>query len=193
MGEARRKRDAAFDADACGVARPRDPGCPACRSRRIFDLPTQGLERFGVDVDWMGCRDCRAVWESFPPVYVRDPVCAEPCNNCAFRPGSPEQADKERWRELMRSLKPSESKSDSFGFSTGQFYCHKGIPIDMDKGPGNFLFPRKPVLMDGEPVRQGDGTPVMTEDTARMRICSGFLRMMWAQKSVTEESPDGHR
>ena len=55
---------------------------------------------FEIDCEWQTCRDCRAVWEAFPPVYARDPVCAEPCDNCAFRPGSPEQADPERWKRV---------------------------------------------------------------------------------------------
>lgn len=80
----------------------------------------------------------------------------------------------------MGQLRPDGSP-DNFGMFTGKFYCHKGVPIDMDKGPGNFLFPKKPVTMDGEPVHNPDGSQVMTWDTARMRTCSGFLRMVWAR------------
>jgi hypothetical protein len=175
MGEARRK----LDADACGIARPRDNRCPACRGTRVMDIPTADLRQITDDItcDWQGCRDCSAVWEPFPPVYARDPVCAEPCDNCAFRPGSAEQADTESWQSLIESLKPDAS----YGMFTGRFYCHKGVPIDMSKGPGNFLFPQTPILLDGEPVRQPDGTIATMEDPARMRVCSGFLRMVWAR------------
>jgi prophage regulatory protein len=64
MGEARRKAEAY----AAGEPRPRPNRCPACLS-------------------------CSAIWEALPSLYVEDPVCAEPCDNCAFRPGSPEQRD----------------------------------------------------------------------------------------------------
>lgn len=132
---------------------------------------------FEVDADWQCCLTCAAVWEAFPEVYVRDPVCAEPCDNCAFRPGSPEQQDPEKWKGLIASLKPD----SSYGYFTGRFYCHKGVPIDMTKGPGNFLFPQQPLTMDGEPVLLADGTPATTEDTSKMRTCTGFLRLFWAQ------------
>jgi hypothetical protein len=169
MGEARRK----IDADACGIARPRDDRCPVCRSRRIVSIPP---DRLDIECEMQACADCRTVWEPFPASYVRDPVCAEPCDNCAFRPGSPEQAAPERWKTMIESLKP-----DSEWWFTGHFYCHKGVPIDMTKGPGNFLFPQKPILMDGEPVRNADGTIVTVEDISKMRTCSGFLRMFWAR------------
>jgi hypothetical protein len=173
MGEARRK----LDADACGIARPREDRCPVCRSRHVILMPAATFPAASeIDCDWQGCRVCLAVWEPFPASYVRDPVCAEPCDNCAFRPGSPEQADPERWKALIESLKP-----DPDGFFTGRFFCHKGVPIDMAKGPGNYLFPRTPVLMDGEPVRNPDGSVVTMEDTRKMRTCSGFLRMFWAR------------
>ncbi len=184
MGEARRK----IDADACGIARPREHHCPACRSRKIADLPVTQLASTisGLDCDWMGCLDCKAVWEPFPANYVRDPVCAEPCDNCAFRAGSPEQADPERWKALIESLKPDAG----YSYFTGRFFCHKGVPIDMAKGPGNFLFPQKPVLMDGEPMRNPDGSIVTTEDIAKMRTCSGFLRMFWARIRKANEAAD---
>ena len=177
MGEAKRK----IDADACGIPRPRDNKCPACGSRRIVDMAKADAAGVvavyaGIDCDWQGCRDCKAVWEAFPAVYVRDPVCAEPCDNCAFRPGSPEQKDPESWKGLIAKLKPTGDL-----LRDGQFYCHKGIPIDMANGPGNFLFPQTPVLMDGKPVRNpADGSIVTTEDTSKMRACSGWLRMVWA-------------
>jgi hypothetical protein len=179
MGEARRK----LDADACGIARPRDNRCPGCGSRRLHMIHRGELGPHNADADWQGCIDCGAVWEPFPPVYARDPVCADPCDNCAFRPGSPEQADTEGWRQLIEKLKPDAS----YSMFTGRFYCHKGVPIDMDKGPGNFLFPQKTLTMDGEPVRNQDGTVNMIEDTAKMRVCSGFLRFCWKINEKAEK------
>jgi hypothetical protein len=168
MGEARAK----LEADACGIPRPRDNWCPSCRSKRIHDMPKDFFPaEFGVDCDWQGCLDCRAVWEPFPASYARDPVCAEPCDNCAFRPGSPEQRDSAKWKALIETLKPDQS----YGYFTGRFFCHKNVPIDLTKGPGNFLFPQKPLLMDGEPVRKEDGSIATTEDPAKMRTCTGFF------------------
>ena len=56
----------------------------------------------------------------------------------------------------------------------------------MTKGPGNFLFPKKPVTMNGEAMRNADGSAVLTFDLARMRVCSGFLRMTWAHNRKAE-------
>jgi len=186
MGEARRK----LAADAAGIPRPRDRRCPACGSGKIMFIPRgkfpPDLAHF-VDSDIETCHDCRAMWEPFPDVYVRDVVCAEPCDNCAFRPGSPEQRDPVRWRELMSALKPA--PSDDYGFNTGWFYCHKGVAIDMTKGPGNFLFPKRPLTLDGEPVRNPDGTVKMIEDTRRMRTCSGFLQVVWRHRDKKGAAP----
>lgn len=178
MGQAR----ANLNMDAAGIPRPRDPRCPACNSGRTMAMPLEkfspAFQAIGVTSDWHGCLDCRAVWEPFPPLYARDPVCAEPCDNCAFRPGSPEQRDKERWRRLMDTLKSNEDGA------RGRFYCHKGVPIDMARGPGNFLFPRKLVEMDGQVVEDKDGAVTM-EDTDIMRVCSGYLRMVWAINGIS--------
>jgi hypothetical protein len=176
MGEAKRK----LEADCAGVPRPRDECCPACGSKRIADLPEDGLRRFDVTVPWQVCLACSVVWEPFPPVYVRDPVCAEPCDNCAFRPGSPEQRDPERWRELMSTLRGNEAMET-------RFFCHKGVPIDLTKGPGNFNFPRRPVTIDGEVVKKPDGSALTTWDTNAMRTCSGYLRMFWARQAKQEK------
>jgi hypothetical protein len=75
----------------------------------------------------------------------------EPCDNCAFRAGSPESQDKEEWKKLMEQLRAG-----------GQFFCHKGVPL-VTVGEGaraSFEFPKRP---DGE------------WDRDRMRLCRGFL------------------
>ena len=72
-----------------------------------MDMPTSDLRQItdSITCDWQACLDCRAVWEPFPPTYARDPVCAEPCDNCAFRFGSPEQKDTEGWNYLIEILR----------------------------------------------------------------------------------------
>jgi hypothetical protein len=191
MGEAQRKREIRADAFACGRPVPRPIHCPACGSKRIAYVPKGSIPSIvalaaatdkDLDVEYGACGKCRALWEAFPPLYIEDPVCAEPCDNCAFRPGSPEQQDPEKWKALIASLKPEQS----LGHFTGKFFCHKGVPIDQATGPGNFLFPQKPVLMDGEPVHNPDGTVATIEDTLKMRTCSGFLRMFWTQAAKLE-------
>lgn len=176
MGQARRN----IDMDAAGIPRPRSTLCPACGSNAIVvvarpDVP-ENLRRL-MSADYQFCCDCGAMWEPFPETYARDPVCAAPCDNCAFRPGSPEQQDKAGWKSLMASLKPQDDGK------WGRFYCHKGVPLDQAR-PGNFLFPRRPVLIDGKPLRKADGTFATVEDTTRMRVCSGYLRMMWSINDV---------
>lgn len=188
MGEARRKRDARADAYASGKVFQVPPQCPSCGSPDVHRIPTalmhpKVLQHIGCDIEVCGA--CRAVWEAFPVGgYVEDPVCAEPCDNCAFRPGSPEQQDQERWRELMESLKGGNEGA----VHGGRFYCHKGVPIDMTKGPGNFLFPQKAITMDGKILRDpATDEPVMTHDVRQMRTCSGFLRMLWARAAKSRD------
>ena len=131
----------------------------------------------GGSLRFRGCYNCKAAWEPFPlEGYIEDEVCAEPCDNCAFRPGSPEQEDKAEWKALIDTLRP-----DGDGWFQGRFYCHKEVPIDLSKGPSNFLYPQKP---------GPDGALVW--DTSKMRTCSGFLRMFWALQAKQEaENPDG--
>ncbi|MCE2580744.1 hypothetical protein LDL36_20295 [Komagataeibacter sp. FNDCR1] len=163
MGEAKRRREWQESRTAEGLPVPRPTECPSCGVRETTTVQTNArLRELGLPREVGFCGSCRAIWEVFPPQYIADPVCAEPCDNCAFRPGAPEQDDPETWKALLDSL-----QVDGDGMFTGRFYCHKHVPIDMSKGPGNFLFPRR-----------ADGS----WDTAKMRVCSGFLRMFWARK-----------
>lgn len=85
MDEARRRRDLREDAYANGRPQPRPDRCPACRSKRIVFVPADATPSHQIGHG--ACRDCRAIWEALPALYVADPVAAEPCDNCAFRPG----------------------------------------------------------------------------------------------------------
>lgn len=134
MGEARRRRLAKEHAYANGLPTPRPDSCPSCSSKRLRDVDPTSMDatdraifEHHFDAPLQLCLDCGAVWEPFPAEgYVEDPVAAEPCDNCAFRPGSPEQRDPERWRELVTHLKPG---ADPMG--DHRFYCHKHMPIDL--------------------------------------------------------------
>lgn len=147
------------------------PTCPKCRSTNVVKLPTSvPLPRHPApgfyDRELEGCRRCKAIWEAVPRELIwdpPDPLCSfsEPCGNCAFRPGSPEQQDREGWREMIADLQAGVG-----------FYCHKGVPIDPDS-PHGFRYPTR-----------DDGTP----DRGRMRLCRGYLNMigsLWAKAGVT--------
>lgn len=84
--------------------------CPACAQARVVHLMTR---EDGVPLD--ACMSCHVMWER----EVRErPVC-ERCEGCAFSPGSPEQADKEHWRQIIAETVKS----------GGTFYCHKRVPF----------------------------------------------------------------
>ena len=108
--------------------------CPKCGCRKVRLVPGLTFKGFGPGLAL--CSNCAAIWEPFDPsdIWDRDdPVCSfrEPCNNCAFRPGSNEHEDRERWLEIVRGLKGG-----------AQFYCHKGVPIEAGAEHG-FSYPKE--------------------------------------------------
>ena len=160
------------------------PACPACGAvEGLIQFPPGLLQ--DADTRYSGCVACRAIWESLPDgePFLRDGELmpfVEPCDNCAFRAGSPESQDKTRWRKLLAKLKRG-----------GRFYCHKAVPISPH---GGFEFPVKRGVQDAT----GELGPVEDED--RMRLCRGFLNAWWrwcaAERAiptlvdvVTEEPP----
>ena len=130
MGERKRRLVAALASDAVPGGPRR---CPKCLSLRVVtrhDFPGAGFYSATLTV----CADCEAVWEPLDEALIwdrTDPHCcqSEPCDNCAFRPGSNEQADREKWRELIGKLKAGAS-----------FHCHKGVPLDPG-GEHGFAYP----------------------------------------------------
>lgn len=136
--------------------------CPRCASRRTVDVDAESVTGFYSRVV-RACVNCETIWEPFVPTETIDPTdrlasFIEPCNNCAFRPGSPEQQDAEEWKKTIASLKAG-----------GRFFCHKGVPIDIEN-PNGFAYP-------------DDG-----QNTKKMRLCRGFLKMWGAMmdKQVAE-------
>lgn len=130
--------------------------CPRCASRsvrRMTMTDPRWVAFYAPEVEM--CMNCKAVWEPLDAAEIwdkSDPFCSfrDPCQNCAFRPGSPEQSDPARWRELMNGLKAGAS-----------FNCHKGVPIDPASEHG-FLYPHR----NGQPVRD------------KLRSCRGWLNML---------------
>lgn len=107
--------------------------CPKCASRKVnFAMD---MARAGYGPGLAVCLNCSALWEPFHPAQIwdpDDPVCSfkEPCNNCAFRPGSEEQQDQAEWIALIDSLRRGAG-----------FYCHKGVPIEPGAEHG-FAYPK---------------------------------------------------
>lgn len=145
--------------------------CPKCASRKVrcVTAPT-GFYADTLEV----CVNCKAMWEPFDPAQLLDahlPTTSsfkEPCDNCAFRPGSPEQQDPEKWATLMASLKEN-----------GQFFCHKGVPITPGEGHG-FAYPTKLVSKELHPT-------ATTEDLKKLRMCRGWLTM-WGKRMDKENA-----
>ena len=130
MGEAKRRRDAALSSDHWPGGESR---CPRCLGLKVAKTETPSDLTFHGRVLAI-CTVCEAIWEPIKETDIwdrTDPYCCgkEPCDNCAFRPGSPEQADTQKWGELIASLKAG-----------GTFYCHKGVPIN-HKNENGFDYP----------------------------------------------------
>jgi len=136
--------------------------CPKCASRLTADVE-QAITSFYARKIRV-CGNCGTAWEPFAVDQLLDKDVAsscflDPCDNCAFRPGSTEQSDPVKWRELMDSIKNN----------GGVFYCHKGLPIIPDSKDG-FAYPR-----------DGKGNYVIK----KMRHCRGWLSVlgkMWDRR-----------
>lgn len=128
----------------------------------------------GYGPDLACCRKCRALWE---PIHhdllwdPDDPLCSfsSPCSNCAFRKGSPEQTDAERWSQIKESLE----------YATG-FYCHKGVPIEAGAEHG-FAYPERLATMECEGVKK----TVRVGDKSKLRLCRGWLNAFQPDKVMT--------
>ena len=97
--------------------------------------------RRGDDVRHAFCRGCRAMWEPINPAILCDPDdpdsgLTRPCDNCAFRKGSPERLDPQKWEKLMMDIHRGGAV----------FYCHKGVPMAVDNDPDDqtHMHPKKP-------------------------------------------------
>lgn len=102
--------------------------CPRCASRRWATVVAPS--DFYADV-LRACANCKTLWEPFEVEELLDPereplgAFKQPCNNCAFRKGSPEQKT-----DLLTKIRTG----------GGAFYCHKGVPIEPESEHG-FEYP----------------------------------------------------
>lgn len=166
MGEAKRRREAFWSAMPYRPPRV----CPNCKSIRIerTTLPPTGLSHRATAYDL--CRECATVWEAYPDDWCEDVVGADPCDNCAFRSGSPEQQDPKGWKTLIDALRAGQ-----------EFRCHKGAPI---KG----LFDRK------RGTKPDTFEVEFDEDWVQKhgRKCAGFMRLVWAMRDKGENWVERH-
>lgn len=129
--------------------------CPACACRKVglTEQPITDFYSRTLEV----CANCGAAWEPMPPggEHLDSDGTPfpfnEPCDNCAFRPGSHEQQDTEEWKKTMGSLKKG-----------GRFFCHKGVTINLENKSG-FNYPT-----------DGNGKPIIK----KLRTCRGYLNMI---------------
>lgn len=164
--------------------------CPSCGSRKVRRAicAEAAVTRFYAGtLEVCGNPACKAIWEPFDPAELLDADAPRtssfraPCDNCAFRSGSVEQRDPDRWRALMATLK---GDGDPYGMLTGSgFYCHKGVPLDPGSERG-FAYPNRRVEVAGRVIE--------TPDRQRLRPCRGWLRMVAsALDSEVPRPPEG--
>jgi len=131
--------------------------CPRCGSRKSVEVGAMQSQAF-YSKDARCCDNCKTLWEPFSEDQLLDPkreplgAFKHPCNNCAFRKGSPEQSDPEAFARLREQL----------GWLGGSFYCHKGVPIDPNDSDG-FAYPRN---SEGKPIPR------------KLRLCRGYLNQL---------------
>lgn len=131
---------------------PRDR-CPRCGHDKVARAEVKKGTFGGYGPVIAVCQACKCLWE---PVHhdliwdPDDPLCSfsQPCDNCAFRPGSTEQRDKATWEKVKENIRQS-----------GGFYCHKGVPIEPGAEHG-FAYPHDAT---GKPEFQ------------KLRTCRGWL------------------
>lgn len=105
--------------------------CPRCGSRRWATVVAPS--DFYSD-ELQVCSNCKTIWEPFDPADVPDPkyeplgAFKQPCGNCAFRKGSPEQQS-----GRLDKIRPKNWQGPFF-------FCHKGVPIDPEH-PDGFAYP----------------------------------------------------
>lgn len=144
---------------------PANARCPSCGTADVYGVQMDGRKL-------AGCSDCKAIWEPLPAdappdIGTKPQPFRKSCDNCAFHRNSPERSDPEKWADLTMSMALQEKP----------FYCHKGVPLQVegDDWPTDHGF-KYPLTDDGLP------------DTGRLRLCAGFIAW-WADMCSTEPAP----
>lgn len=147
--------------------------CPKCASTKVAYDPALVFQGYGPGL--AACSNCKSVWEPFDDADIWDDddhLCSfsEPCNNCAFRKGSPEQADPVEWAGIMENVE-----------NHGGFYCHKGVPIGVGSEHG-FDYPHKKVTVEVDGVK----AETMVPNRSKLRLCRGFLNSAFSKKNMAK-------
>lgn len=95
--------------------------CAACGSTR-YGSPA------GADPEAVVCLDCACL---FVPETRPNPTL-QLCNDCAFRPGSPERQDKYKWAEIIQA---------TIVEGEHPFYCHKGMSCELRGTTLHYVLP----------------------------------------------------
>ena len=147
--------------------------CPKCASTKVAVDPALTAGGYGPGL--AVCANCKALWEPFKDDDIWDDddhLCSfkEPCDNCAFRKGSPEQADRVEWAGIMESVKEH-----------GGFFCHKGVPIETGAEHG-FAYPSREVMVTVDGVTGKTSVP----DRSKLRSCRGYLNAAFSAKNMAK-------
>ena len=144
-----------------------DQRCPRCGGREIYVDSEMRAGGHGPGI--AACPTCSITWEIFKAEDLLDdtPLSSfkSPCNNCAFRKGSQERTDPYMWMQISESLEDGVP-----------FYCHKGVPITPNTNHG-FAYPTKTVVVE----HSVNPVSIEVPDSARLRLCRGWLNSRWAQ------------
>jgi len=127
--------------------------CPACGGGDVRAVSAAEAHNGVVMID--GCVSCGKAWER----ETRLVPALEPCTNCAFMAGSPEQVDGRFWQIIRNTVE-----------GDGLFYCHKRLPFDAREAcaTGNALF-ESHVTDDGKRITNAP-------------ICAGWIRAKLREK-----------
>lgn len=96
--------------------------CPTCGSNQVLFS----------DLTHEACV-CRACGQLFVPEHRVDPA-SQLCDDCAFRPGSPERADGYKWAEIIQATIVDQLHP---------FHCHKGLACELRDGTLHYLRPEE--------------------------------------------------
>ena len=94
------------------------PTCGGCGSSNLATTAD-------AETQYAVCQDCLRLQEA----ETRANPATHMCDNCAFRPGSPERADPYRWFQI----------EEATIFCGQPFYCHKGMATELTHGTMHYL------------------------------------------------------
>ena len=101
---------------------PLAQSCPACNSDRVIFS----------DLTQEACA-CLACGQLFVPEHRVDPA-TQLCDDCAFRPGSPERQDGYKWAEIIEATIVEQIHP---------FHCHKGLACELRGQTLHYLRPEE--------------------------------------------------